>query len=537
MPSLQRISAVRPMRALLLVLLCVLPLLHVSQPPRIAQSATDVVFSSDADINMYVGRAEARSATPYPSTIAVSGLAGKVSGVQVRLLGLTHYRPDDLDILLVSPDNRHVLLMSDVGGDTDVSAIDLTFASTGTAMPDNAALSSGTYQPTNYETNTDVFFAPAPNQYYSTDLSRFRRGSPNGTWSLFVMDDYGWTNPGSVSGWSLTLTLDSTAPVTTFTSSPAPNANGWHKGRVDLSLTAVDEPGGAGVTGVRVRIALNVDERITGYFFSGDGARLVLTLDGEYAVSYYAIDGVGNTEVERTATFKIDSTAPEIEILFFELRPGVVTSAGVPVGLRLSHASDDDDDGPASGIARFLWEQRTNGGPWEAIPGREAQLNLRLAPGNEYWFRVRAVDRAGNRTEYRYSTRGQQRVVLYEESSDAIVDRGVWTTSSATYASGGQVQHATAVGREVLFTYSGTSVAWVTTRGANHGYAEFAADGDSFASADLYQATRQGQYVGFVNNSSNGIHTVKVRTTGTANAASGGSRVEIDAFIVLAPVP
>jgi hypothetical protein len=42
-------------------------------------------------------------ATPYPSLITVSGLAGTVTDVEVGLTGITHANPDDIDCLLVGP--------------------------------------------------------------------------------------------------------------------------------------------------------------------------------------------------------------------------------------------------------------------------------------------------------------------------------------------------------------------------------------------------------------------------------------------------
>ncbi|MBK9168055.1 MAG: hypothetical protein IPM24_11390 [Bryobacterales bacterium] len=65
----------------------------------------------------------------YPSTITVTGLSGKVVDVQITLLGLSHRRPDDLDIMLVSPDQKKVILMSDAGGATSIVGAQLAFRS------------------------------------------------------------------------------------------------------------------------------------------------------------------------------------------------------------------------------------------------------------------------------------------------------------------------------------------------------------------------------------------------------------------------
>src|SRR4029079_10802727 len=69
---------------------------------------------------------DAASASPYPDDIAVSGLSGNITKVTVDITGISHTFPDDLDILLVSPGGQNAIIMSDVGGGTDVTGINLT---------------------------------------------------------------------------------------------------------------------------------------------------------------------------------------------------------------------------------------------------------------------------------------------------------------------------------------------------------------------------------------------------------------------------
>jgi len=54
-------------------------------------------------------------ATPYPSTINVSGLGGTVSNVTVTLWSFSHAWTRDVDILLVAPNGQGVILCSDAG--------------------------------------------------------------------------------------------------------------------------------------------------------------------------------------------------------------------------------------------------------------------------------------------------------------------------------------------------------------------------------------------------------------------------------------
>lgn len=148
------------------------------------------------------------NALPYPSTINVAGLSGLVGKVVVKLKGLRHTYPDDLDILLVGPGGQKVMLMSDAGGGSDVINVNLTFdAAASTSLPDSSLIASGTYTPTNYG-STDTLNAPAPAAPYGTNLSVFNGASPNGSWQLFVNDDAPEDLGSIASGWELNITTN-----------------------------------------------------------------------------------------------------------------------------------------------------------------------------------------------------------------------------------------------------------------------------------------------------------------------------------------
>lgn len=150
-------------------------------------------------------------ATPYPSTITVSGEGIFVSKVTVSLT-YSHTFPDDIDMLLVSPMGQKVVIMSDVGGSTDVNNVAVTLDdAAASALPDSTQIVAGTFRPTNSGA-IDTFPGPAPSGPYGSALSVFNGADPNGTWSLYVVDDLGG-DTGSVSGWSLTFTTNTTPTV------------------------------------------------------------------------------------------------------------------------------------------------------------------------------------------------------------------------------------------------------------------------------------------------------------------------------------
>ena len=152
------------------------------------------------------------SASPYPSSVTSASLAGNVVKLQVKLNNFSHTSPDDVDILLVSPSGRSIVLMSDVGGANPVNNVSLTFDDTAAGLlPDSAPLTSGIYKPTDFEPG-DTFPAPAPQQSPTGNkLAAFFNDQAVGEWKLFAVDDAG-NNTGSISaGWLIIIDSSPTA--------------------------------------------------------------------------------------------------------------------------------------------------------------------------------------------------------------------------------------------------------------------------------------------------------------------------------------
>ena len=160
-------------------------------------------------------------AQPYPSTIDVTGLTGTIADVNVTLNGVTHPFEGDLEILLVGPTGTNLVLLSDAGTGS-LSNATVTFDDSATSSPpQNVAWGPGTYDPVNYAeiSGPDTFPAPAPAASTNTALSAFNGTSPNGTWSLYVLDD-ACPDAGSIAGgWTLDITTSSASPSTTSVSS------------------------------------------------------------------------------------------------------------------------------------------------------------------------------------------------------------------------------------------------------------------------------------------------------------------------------
>ena len=144
------------------------------------------------------------AATPYPSTIQVSGLPGTVSKVTATLYNFTHTWPHDVGVLLVSPSGEATLLLADAGGGHPARNVTLGFEDGAPGSLTQQLIEPGTYRPTSFDAR-DPFPPGAPAGPYPASLSVFNGITPNGTWSLYVADDAADDSGTIANGWSVTL--------------------------------------------------------------------------------------------------------------------------------------------------------------------------------------------------------------------------------------------------------------------------------------------------------------------------------------------
>jgi hypothetical protein len=182
---------------------------------HITDSAGEQLDAGPADLDVIPRNITIPSigiASVYPAQIEVASWPGTVSAVDIVISGFTHDRPDDVDMLLVTPTGKKIMLMSDAGGTIAVSGLTLTFSASATASPpDQGPLVTGTFLPINYA-EQETSFPPAtganpspPAGPYIDSLSDLAGTNPNGTWRLYVVDDTSLKG-GFISGsWCLIL--------------------------------------------------------------------------------------------------------------------------------------------------------------------------------------------------------------------------------------------------------------------------------------------------------------------------------------------
>jgi hypothetical protein len=172
---------------------------------------TTATFSNPAPITIN----DASPASPFPSTITVAGVYGTVLEANVTLTGISHTFLSDSAYLLVGPSGQSTVLLFHSGPTSPAIAaasnVTLTLDDAGPPFPTNVAPATGTFRPT----QNDFPFVfqgggtPGPNppgSGYGTRLFRQNGGSANGTWRLYVQDDFGGDAGAIAGGWSLTLT-------------------------------------------------------------------------------------------------------------------------------------------------------------------------------------------------------------------------------------------------------------------------------------------------------------------------------------------
>ncbi|PYI50296.1 hypothetical protein [Paenibacillus flagellatus] len=177
---------------------------------RVCTTIRETQQLTNPQLIMIPGPGMTSIATPYPSSIVVSGMTGTIVKVTATLLDFSSQNSADLDLMLVGPDGAtNTILMSDAGT-LPVGGLTLSFDDDApNLLPAAGAIVSGTYKPTNYAgIENDTFPPPAPPVSPISMMSNFFGQNPNGTWSLYGTDD----TPGNASqirdGWILRITTE-----------------------------------------------------------------------------------------------------------------------------------------------------------------------------------------------------------------------------------------------------------------------------------------------------------------------------------------
>jgi streptogramin lyase/subtilisin-like proprotein convertase family protein len=161
------------------------------------------------------------------SAVEVTDEPGVITDVNVRVTGISHNFPDDLDLILQPPNGEQAIMLasdagSAVGSKVSPASAKQSYPAHGVtlgfddaspfSLRDRMPLVSGIYKPTNVADavsgDIDGGFAAAPSSFTSS-LASLQGSDPNGTWRLWAFDDDtdGKDQIGKVfGGWGLDIT-------------------------------------------------------------------------------------------------------------------------------------------------------------------------------------------------------------------------------------------------------------------------------------------------------------------------------------------
>lgn len=379
----------------------------------------------------------------------------------------------------------------------------------------------------------------------TTYMSPSLAGARTYYWRVRALDDYGAGAWSAVRSFS---TPDVTPPSGSIT--VAGGATYSRSASVELSVPASDDA--SGVSAVRMSnspatsggvlsmgrtdaYATRIPWSLADPAYGGSATNGARTVYAQWR------DAAGNWSAVRSDAVVLDTVAPSAYPPVSSLGAGTrLGTDTVPVVLRWRAGSD-----ATSGIARYLLQQSTDGGrTYTSVPaGTGTSVTRSLQPGaTPYAFLVRSRDGAGNWSVRAIAPGFTTR--LYQETSTAAdgaasYPTGGWRRVALSGSSGGYVRYASAKDSRMLFTFTGRSVAWVSRTGSDRGKAEVslvAADGTRtrLAVVDLYAATASTRRLVFARSwATSAARTLEVRVLGAKNASSTGTRVDVDAFVVL----
>lgn len=110
---------------------------------------------------------------------------------------------------------------------------------------------------------------------------------------------------------NLTLQLRCAGPpTTTATPIPAPNAAGWNRSDVTVTLAANPATGGSPVQSITY--SLSGAQSVASTVVAGNLASVTITAEGTTTLTYFATDTTGATETPKSLTIKLDKTPPAI---------------------------------------------------------------------------------------------------------------------------------------------------------------------------------------------------------------------------------
>ena len=196
-------------------------------------------------------------------------------------------------------------------------------------------------------------------------------------------------------------------------------------------------------------------------------------------------------------------------------------------------------------VTSYQLQVSVNSAAWVDVvpqPGIATSVSVTLPMGTTaapktYQYRVRAMNLA---VPSAWATGQRFGLKPIDQSNTSFVSfGGTWGTETVAGAYGGNQRFASTnkdkaqLSKKDTFTIPG-GIAWIAVKGPNRGRASVSLDGGAPVTVDLYAPVQQLAAIPFTFNVGSGTqHQVVIQVLGTRNAASTGTRVDLDAFVLL----
>jgi hypothetical protein len=205
--------------------------------------------------------------------------------------------------------------------------------------------------------------------------------------------------------------------------------------------------------------------------------------------------------------------------------------AATTINLRVSWPAATD----ASGIGQYQLQYKKGSGSWTAVAlGSPTALavDVPVAPGKVYQFRLRATDTASNTSAWQMSP--VSKLSLTQENSAVLSYTGTWKRAALTASSAGYVKWSKSAAATMTYHLTGTSVGFITDTGPARGKVDVWLDGSKVATLDLYAASVTKKVIFWVNTMqlAGGGHALVLKPLGTKNPLASSARVDIDGILV-----
>ena len=334
-------------------------------------------------------------------------------------------------------------------------------------------------------------------------------------------------NTGTSTTQTLTLTNVGIVPGT-------PDSSRGIAGALSIASAALEVSGDFSLTSntcTAVSVALNGACSVTVKFSpTVPGPRTARLLFKDNAnnspVQVFALSGQG-----------LDADAPIVAAptqTFAAVSPMNVAANALTVNVASSAADP-------SGVASMQLDVSTDGGrTWGVLKtstSGQIAATLTESVGVTYQFRASAIDTLGNASAPVASAVNHLSVI--DDTAGTVRVAGSWSADKNSPATAGAygntLRFATApqAGKPntATFTFTGTEVALLSTLGPDRGQVTLSVDGGAAKTIDLYAPAQQkAAIVATAAGLANATHTVTISVLGTRNAASTGTRVDVDAF-------